>query len=94
MGGTQKYSSDARRRAEFAGFFCGEYRWKIFWLCEILNMQERGVRLAKDGEVLGAFSRKIGEKFQTFCKMYKKAGGFAGKLHENARLSVEVLGIS
>ena len=52
------------------------------------------MKLAEHGEVLGAFSQKNEEIFQTFCKMYKKAGEFAGELHENARLRVEVLGIS
>lgn len=94
MGQARKYSCDTRQRVEFDFFFRRKCGWKIIWFCEFLNMQEYSTQLAKNEEVLGVFSRKDGKTFQTFCNMYKNIGIFAGVIHENARLSVEVLGIS
>lgn len=57
-------------------------------------MQECREKLAEDGEVLSVFVGKNRISLKTFRKMYKKVLRNIRVIHENARLRVEVLGIS
>ena len=57
-------------------------------------MQECRAKLAEDGEVLSVFVGKNRISLKTFRKMYKKVLRNIRVINENARLRVEVLGIS
>lgn len=57
-------------------------------------MQEFGKKLAESGDVLSVFAGKNRIFYKSFRKMYKKPLRIIHIIHENARLRVEVLGIS